>query len=105
MNKLNCNVTNCASNRNHLCTRDGITVSGIDAVNAQGTCCDAFQQEVVGMTNQSMSCNPCPDTRIKCEARECVYNANKVCTAEAVAIRGDHAAEKYETRCETFKVR
>lgn len=105
MNQLNCNVTNCAANRNHLCCRDGITVGGVDAVRPDGTCCNAFQQEVVGMTNQTMGADACPETRIKCEAAHCVYNQNYACTADSVAIRGDHAAEKYGTRCETFKAK
>ena len=105
MNKLNCNVTNCASNRDNLCCRDGITVAGASAMNSDGTCCNAFQQEVVGVTNQTMNCDPCAETKIKCEAFQCVYNSNKECTAQDVSIRGDHAAEKYETRCETFKTK
>lgn len=105
MNQLNCSVSNCAANRNHLCCRDGITVSGSSAQNADGTCCDAFQQEMVGVTNEVMSQNPSPDTRIKCEVLRCVYNENKACTAQDVSIRGDHASVKYETRCETFKIK
>ncbi len=105
MNKLNCSVRNCASNLDGLCCRDGINVGGVSATNSTGTCCEAFQQEVFGVTNQTMGCCPNPELSIKCEAKECVYNQNLACTASSVSIRGDGASEKSDTCCETFKKR
>ncbi len=103
MNKLNCSVSNCASNRNGRCCRSGINVGGCDATSASQTCCEAFQQEVFGVTNQTMGCCPNPELSIKCEAKDCVYNSNLACTASSVSIRGDGAEKKHDTCCDTFK--
>ncbi len=102
---LHCSVTNCASNRDAMCCRNGINVGGVNAKTSDCTCCEAFQQEIVGVTNQSMCQNPNPDIRIHCDAMECVHNNAHKCTAKDVNICGNHAGDKHETKCTTFKAK
>ena len=45
MTILNCSATTCVYNKNQLCSRGGIEVTGSGARHADETCCGSFREQ------------------------------------------------------------
>ncbi|MBU5592611.1 DUF1540 domain-containing protein [Clostridium sp. MSJ-4] len=119
MAKLSCNVTNCIHNGGGLCGARVIHIIGKEADTSRGTECDTFEDTDItaairGMTNiniggqlrqafENEKVVVSPD--ITCEAKKCIYNADRRCTAEYVQIYGPASLSNSYTRCESFKDR
>lgn len=56
------------------------------------------------MTNSTASYDARPETKIKCQAGECIYNKDMFCSADSVQINGEGGTQQ-GTRCATFKAR
>ena len=46
-----------------------------------------------------------PETKIRCHARDCVYNKDMNCSADSVQIAGPGADRSGDTQCSTFRAR
>ena len=44
-------------------------------------------------------------TRLRCSARNCMYNDDQLCSRSDIEIGGQDASRPNETRCESFKER
>ncbi|MBR5284849.1 MAG: DUF1540 domain-containing protein [Clostridia bacterium] len=105
MTELKCNATTCQSNCHGLCALNTIHVDGSTAEKPQETCCGSFTAKVSSMVNSANHIDVRPETRIKCHARDCVYNRDMMCAADAVQINGMGADRCGDTQCSTFKAR
>ena len=99
MPDLYCEASNCAHNKNRLCSIDNITVSGKTAVRADGTCCENFTEQT---TPESLINKGEKKTFIDCYAENCRYNEDLNCYADSVNICGEEACRCKETECKTF---
>jgi hypothetical protein len=116
-NTLSCNALNCVHNTSGLCSANKILVDGMSASTSNETNCHTFAEKglknaltnmlnmnVAGEMRQifnksSISMSP----EIACEATKCVYNMDKVCSAQNVQIIGSSANTSDDTKCETFR--
>lgn len=114
---LSCSAVNCVHNMSGLCSANNIHVMGSGAHTSSDTMCNTFAEKglknaithVVNMnvageikqlfTNKSIEMSPA----IKCEARNCIYNDDRVCQADNVQIYGSRAEQSEGTECETFR--
>ncbi len=105
MYKISCSVGNCSHNNDGVCYANRINVGGQGVDKACGTCCGSFLDEkhYSTLTNNTNADGPCD--AIVCTAEKCVYNDNKLCTAETIQVNGDNVQLYTESECSTFKVR
>ena len=101
MTKLDCNVVNCAFNKDNCCRRSEIDVQGSDAKMASETSCGSFSAKGCGCTANYDGCT-CKETEVKCEAVECKFNKSHKCSAKHIGISGGHADSVRETECASF---
>ncbi len=105
MNKINCNVDNCSHNSTGVCYANRIDVGGKGVTEACETCCGSFldKKHYSTLTNNTNADGPCDC--IVCSAEKCVYNNNKLCTADTIQVSGHDAQIYTETICSTFKTK
>lgn len=103
---LSCMATTCIYNKDELCSRGDIEISGTNAQYADETACRSFRDSEGGSIKSSCTSTGCGCSKIdiKCEAEKCVYNSDLRCTAGQVNIDGACASHYEETECETFKM-
>lgn len=117
--KLRCSAIRCANNVNETCIARNIHVAGSQAHTGSETDCDTFVQKgdisstshfanrnlaedyVQLFSNESVDMSP----EIACDAESCIYNLNRMCSADSVKIDedGDEANSSEQTQCKTFK--
>lgn len=100
MTKLKCDALTCAYNNSNLCCVQSIQVGGKSATEKFQTSCNTFDEKRGALSNSNESPNPQMD--ISCKATKCIYNENKMCSANEITISGDHARTENETECATF---
>ena len=105
MTELKCAANTCQSNCHGLCALNAIHVDGSTAGTSRETCCGSFTPKVDSVTNSTNRIDVRPETRIKCHARDCVYNKDMMCSADAVQISGHGADRSGDTECSTFKAK
>lgn len=104
MAKINCDVTNCSHNKEHVCYANIINVVGQSAEKDDDTCCASFldsahYSDLTNNINQEGS--EC--TAITCTVHTCNYNSNNLCHADSIHVNGNNANLYSETNCLTFK--
>lgn len=100
MPDLSCEAVNCAHNKNRRCSIDSITVGGRCAQNSCSTCCENFTEQT---TPETLGSRERRNLFIDCQARNCRYNSDCSCFADAVSICGCDACDCKETECSTFR--
>lgn len=104
MTILNCTATTCMYNKNQLCSRGEIEVTGAEAKVADETSCGSFHdRSSASVTNSTGQSCGCEKINIDCKAHECTYNEHCKCTASAIDINGENACMSRETKCGTFQ--
>lgn len=115
--KLRCSAISCANNVNEFCVARTIHVTGNSAHSSRETDCDTFIEKgdihsTSHFTNRNLTgefaqlfsgetVEMSPD--IACEAEKCIYNVNRLCSADFVQIHGEEGRASGYTQCETFK--
>ena len=103
MTILNCSAVTCVYNKDQLCSRGEIEVTGPEARIADETCCGSFRdRNEASVTNSTMESCGCEKINIDCKAQECTYNEHCRCTASAFDINGENASTQKDTCCGTF---
>lgn len=103
MTRLTCTVSNCINNENNLCCRPDIKVDGSNAHDKNQTCCHSFNHRSDCVTASMAANTPCEQTQVRCDACECAYNENTVCTADCICVEGDGACDCQQTCCGSFR--
>ena len=106
MTDLHCTVAGCANNRESLCCRPDIMVSGPDSSNSKQTFCANFIDRKDGgaATNSVDHESPNPTLDIHCEAANCAYNQQMACSANHVDISTTPVnGGQIKTECSTFR--
>ena len=103
MTELKCTVQNCAYNENMLCSRSDIQVEGAKAKTPNETSCGSFAPKGYGATNLNGSNNACPETKVRCEVKDCTYHRDDLCRADSICVDGHQASSSSDTKCSTFK--
>ena len=105
MQNISCTVGNCSHNSNGTCYANRINVGGKGVTKSENTCCGSFLDEAhySTLTNNTNDEGPC--SCIVCEAQNCQYNNNKLCTAETIQVNGNQVNVYNETNCATFKLK
>ncbi|MFU0832958.1 MAG: DUF1540 domain-containing protein [Oscillospiraceae bacterium] len=109
MTNLRCDVTNCASNKNHYCCRPDIMVGGPSASTSKQTYCANFvEAQSCGSSGQNAVDHqtPNPSLDVHCEVTKCVYNQQRSCNAKHIDIRTINVNNgQVKTECATFESR
>ncbi len=101
MPALKCTAVKCIYNKEELCSKGDIQVTGGNASVEDETACASFQEQK-GMTNKACGCGQ-DEIKVSCSAVTCMYNKNEDCHAGAIDINGSKACTSNETCCATFK--
>lgn len=104
MTDLKCSVSSCRNICGHLCSLNTVQIDGCSACTSGETSCGSFTPKSSSMTNSTASYDARPETKIKCQAGECIYNKDMFCSADSVQINGEGGTQQ-GTRCATFKAR
>lgn len=99
MTSLGCNVSTCGYNEDHCCCRTEIEVMGEKADDKGCTCCGSFDSSCDCKNAVS---DPKDSLYVHCEASNCVYNDNLVCSADRIDIQGSNADNSEQTLCASF---
>ena len=103
MPQLKCSAVTCVFNKQELCSRGDIQVTGEQASTADQTCCGSFQERKgESMTNSCANGCGCETIHVDCEACKCVYNDQRKCNAAQIGISGSNASSSQQTMCGTF---
>lgn len=99
---LSCSAVTCVYNKEELCSKGDIMVSGPHAKTADETCCSSFKERSENdMSNSTGSGSEKID--VGCTACECVYNSDEKCSASKIHVGGANACDCRETKCGTFE--
>lgn len=115
--KLRCSAESCYNNVNEFCIANVIHVGGLEAHISPETACDTFIEKTdVSATSHFTNRNLSGEfsqlfsgetvemaPQIACDAKNCTYNANRICSADYVEIQGSNARTSERTECETFR--
>lgn len=99
-----CTVTNCIHNSDRCCCKSEILVDGSSAKDKEATCCSSFDRRHGDSFRNSYE-TPDKKLRIECNAVQCIYNANRYCSADQVDINGSSATDAAGTQCSTFRAK
>lgn len=103
MPQLKCSAITCVFNKQELCSRGDIQVTGDQASAPDQTCCGSFQERKgSGMTASCTEGCGCETIRVDCEACKCIYNEQRKCSASQIGIAGSNATSSQQTMCGTF---
>ncbi|MDD6234439.1 MAG: DUF1540 domain-containing protein [Lachnospiraceae bacterium] len=103
MTNLGCCVENCVHNEDNMCCRGNIKVDGHKAHDAGETCCASFQDcGCHGATNSTH--RPNAKIEVACDASNCMYNNNMMCSAGHIDVKHSGNTVHGETECATFKM-
>ncbi len=100
MPNLMCNVSNCVHNAANACCKEGIDVSGTQAMSSSATSCSSFQERTGAFTSSHQ--HPNAILNVDCAATNCTYNASGVCGAESISIAGGMSSCSCDTECSSF---
>ena len=99
-----CSAVQCVYNKDQLCSKGEIYVTGENATNANETSCGSFQERVGNsMTNSFTNGCGCEKIQIDCKAHNCTYNDDCKCTASSIQVDGSNAKASCDTKCDTFQ--
>lgn len=114
-NKLKCDATTCVHNFNHLCGASTIQVKGGNTTDGNNTFCSTYaikstgnyiselgNVNLTGSVSQLFSDNQVMEPKITCNAINCKYNSNEICTAGELKIMGPSSSAPQQTECKTF---
>lgn len=102
MPALRCSAVRCIYNKEELCSKGDIHVSGAQARTVDETCCDSFRQNV-GDVNEYHTGSGYETIDVGCSACNCEFNEERYCIARAIDISGSEAGTSEETCCSTFR--
>lgn len=103
MPALKCSAVTCIYNKQELCSKGDIQVTGDNAVTADQTSCGSFQERKgESMTASCTSGCGCETIAVDCQACKCIYNDNCKCNASQIGIAGSGATTSQQTMCSTF---
>ena len=109
MTKLECHVTECASNAENSCCRNDIKISGPCACGCEQTCCASFENKSAGGAMNSRGYNtPNEALQVACAAENCVYNHSGECSADSISITPCSCSTpdcKSATECASFRMK
>jgi len=115
-NKLVCSANHCVHNMNNFCGAAKVQIKGGAALNGGNTFCDTYAHRsmknyVTEMTNmnilggitQIFSGHQAIEPQVACDAINCTYNSNHMCSAQELKINGPGAQAEQQTECQTFR--
>lgn len=105
MTQLDCNVTNCAHNKDNCCCKQEIQVDGASATEARCTCCKSFDTKRDSSYSNAMERSATKATDVACQAKNCMYNEDGYCEAGHIGIVGSSASSSDQTECGSFRKR
>ena len=104
MTILKCSAVKCIYNKDELCSKGEINVTGESARNPQETSCGSFRERMESSVtnNYAQGCG-CEKIQIDCKAYNCTYNDNCKCIASSIQVDSSQADTSGETKCSTFQ--
>ena len=98
MTILKCSAMTCVYNKEQLCSKGDIDVTGENATSANETSCGSFRERTGSSMKDSYTddCG-CDKIQIDCKAHNCTYNDNCKCTASSIQVDGSNAHASSDT--------
>ncbi|MCD8124883.1 MAG: DUF1540 domain-containing protein [Lachnospiraceae bacterium] len=100
---LDCSVETCVHNSDNRCCLSSIGVEGQYASREAETSCGSFAWRKECFCNKAEE--PKRQLTVDCQAVDCVYNRDRMCSAGHIGIAGRTAHVSDETECQTFQAR
>ncbi len=102
MPALKCTAVKCIYNKEQLCSKGDIQVTGDHATAIDETACGSFREQTGSKNSAACGCGQ-TEIKVACAAETCMYNKNRDCHAGAIDINGARACCSSETCCGTFR--
>ena len=103
MSKINCSVTNCSHNDDHICYSNVVHVGGKSARKNSDTCCASFlDSKLYSELTNNINEKGDECIAITCNVSTCVYNYTDLCYARSIEVSGENVNLYPETNCLTF---
>ena len=106
MTNLTCTVNSCSHNKANLCCRPEITVGGCNAEESCETNCKDYKKFSNNSSFPSAANSvgegyekPNKSLKVQCEAHNCAYCKDNICSAENIRVKVGSAG----TECGTFR--
>ncbi len=96
-NNLKCTVSSCYHNKDTHCCLDTINVTKTAPEDIVNTVCSSYIRSGTNMAKNDTTAKNCLD--INCNARNCKYNMENICSAINVTISLNHE----NAECMDFK--
>lgn len=105
MNRINCNVTNCAYNQEQYCKAAAINIDGLEANSDSETCCSTFTDEKHGGSHLSNCCGNENCSCLNCDALNCKHNEECRCTLSEIDVCScdGNVSHCTQTCCSSFE--
>lgn len=100
---LTCAATTCIYNKDKLCSKGDIQVTGKEATYPDATSCGSFVERGSSASNAIDSGCGCSTIDVRCAACKCIFNKDEKCSADEIEIEGRNACESNETECGSFR--
>lgn len=103
MAKISCEVYNCNYNCDGGCRLETIKVEGENAGTSEETVCESYtDRNEKGCVNCTPRDCACMSSEVECDAEECKYNSDCICTADRITVGCSDACCCSDTECKTF---
>lgn len=105
MTQLQCDVMNCANNKDNCCCKPNIQVNGPCACGAEQTNCSSFLDATNSAQNSTGYSMPNTSLDVDCDASNCIFNSREKCSAEQISVsaEGDKPDTPSKTECASFQ--
>ena len=104
MTILKCSAIKCVYNKDQLCSKGKIDVTGENATNANETSCGSSRNAAAAPWQTALqTAADVKKSQIDCKAHNCTYNDDCKCTASSIQVDGSNAKASCDTKCDTFQ--
>jgi hypothetical protein len=105
MTQLQCDVMNCANNKDNCCCKPNIQVNGPCACGSEQTCCSSFMDATNSAQNEVGSCLPNTSLEVSCDAKNCTFYTNEKCGADHISVSSgeENPDTASKTQCASFQ--
>lgn len=106
MEKIVCDITNCAHNKTGICFSNRVDIIGQNATDIHETLCGSFsnKSDYNSLSNSITSNTHCD--YLTCTAKTCTHNSDNLCMLESINVSGSSNAQiSPETVCSSFNYR
>ncbi len=100
---ISCDAYKCVHNCDGGCNLSSLKVDGqTHTKNCECTSCENFEEKTCACKDACTCEYPCECTDVDCSAVNCIYNDERICTADNINVGNPDSEKSCETQCDSF---